>query len=32
MQTLDQCLQDLVAKRVITRETAREKAKMPENF
>jgi len=32
MQTLDQCLQDLVARRIITRETAREKAKMPENF
>ncbi|MCP5180874.1 MAG: type IV pilus twitching motility protein PilT [Pseudomonadales bacterium] len=32
MQTLDQCLQDLVAKRVITRETAREKAKNPELF
>jgi twitching motility protein PilT len=32
MQTLDQCLQGLVAKRVITRETAREKAKMPDNF
>ncbi len=32
MQTLDQCLQDLVAKRVITREVAREKAKVPDNF
>ncbi len=32
MQTLDQCLQELVQKRVITRETAREKAKMPESF
>ena len=32
MMTLDQCLQDLVAKRTITRETAREKAKMPEKF
>ncbi len=32
MQTLDQCLQDLVAKRTITRDTAREKAKMPEKF
>ncbi|MGE0625167.1 MAG: type IV pilus twitching motility protein PilT [Pseudomonadales bacterium] len=32
MQTLDQCLQDLVAKRVVTRETAREKAKIPDNF
>jgi twitching motility protein PilT len=32
MQTLDQCLEDLVAKRMITRDTAREKAKTPENF
>jgi len=32
MQTLDQCLQDLVQKRTITRDTAREKAKMPEAF
>ena len=32
MQTLDQCLQEMVQKRVITRETAREKAKMPESF
>ena len=32
MQTLDQCLENLVAKRVISREIAREKAKMPENF
>jgi twitching motility protein PilT len=32
MQTLDQRLEELVAKRTITRETAREKAKMPENF
>jgi twitching motility protein PilT len=32
MLTLDQCLQDLVARRTITRETAREKAKMPDNF
>ncbi|MCR9277984.1 MAG: type IV pilus twitching motility protein PilT [Pseudomonadaceae bacterium] len=32
MTTLDQSLQDLVAKRTITREVAREKAKMPENF
>jgi len=32
MVTLDQCLSDLVQKRVISRETAREKAKMPENF
>ena len=32
MNTLDQCLEDLVSKRTITRETAREKAKIPENF
>ena len=32
MQTLDQCLENLVAKRVISREIAREKAKMPEKF
>ena len=32
MQTMDQCLLDLVDKRVITREIAREKARMPENF
>src|SRR6056297_2871447 len=32
MQTMDQCLEDLVDKRVITREVAREKARMPENF
>jgi len=32
MVTLDQCLLDLVAKRTITRDTAREKAKMPEKF
>ncbi|MEM7078524.1 MAG: type IV pilus twitching motility protein PilT [Pseudomonadota bacterium] len=32
MQTLDQCLQDLVQKRTISRETAKEKAKIPENF
>ncbi|MEM7000548.1 MAG: type IV pilus twitching motility protein PilT [Pseudomonadota bacterium] len=32
MQTLDQCLSDLVEKRHISRETAREKAKTPENF
>ncbi len=32
MQTLDQCLQELVAKRIITREIAREKAKNPELF
>ncbi|MEM7098919.1 MAG: type IV pilus twitching motility protein PilT [Pseudomonadota bacterium] len=32
MQTLDQHLQELVEKRVISRDTAREKAKIPENF
>jgi twitching motility protein PilT len=32
MQTLDQCLQGLVQKGVISREGAREKAKIPDNF
>lgn len=32
MQTLDQCLEDLVSKRLITRDSAKEKAKVPENF
>jgi twitching motility protein PilT len=32
MQTLDQCLQNLLSKGTITRDTAREKAKIPENF
>ena len=32
MQTLDQCLEGLVEKRLIEREVAREKAKAPENF
>ena len=32
MQTLDQCLTNLVAKGVVTRDVAREKAKVPENF
>jgi twitching motility protein PilT len=32
MQTLDQCLHELVQKRTVTREVAREKAKLPENF
>ena len=32
MQTMDQCLQDLLKKRVISRDVAREKARMPENF
>ena len=32
MQTLDQCLQNLLSKGHITRDTAKEKAKIPENF
>lgn len=32
MQTMDQCLTDLVSKRLISREVAREKARFPENF
>ena len=32
MQTMDQCLGDLVARHVINRDVAREKAKLPENF
>ena len=32
MQTMDQCLADMVAKRLITREAAREKAKIADNF
>jgi twitching motility protein PilT len=32
MQTMDQCLEQMVGKRLITREVAREKARMPENF
>ncbi len=32
MQTLDQCLQNLLSKGLITREKAREKAKIPDNF
>jgi twitching motility protein PilT len=32
MQTLDMCLKDLVSKGLITRESAREKAKTPDNF
>ncbi len=32
MQTLDACLKNLVAKGLITRDSAREKAKTPENF
>jgi len=32
MQTMDQCLANLVNTRTISRDSAREKAKMPENF
>ena len=32
MQTLDQCLMGLLAKKTITRDVAQAKAKMPENF
>lgn len=32
MQTLDQCLQGLLEERIISREAARAKARMPENF
>ena len=32
MQTLDQCLKDLLAKGMISREEAKLKAKMPESF
>ncbi|MCV6613554.1 MAG: PilT/PilU family type 4a pilus ATPase, partial [Cellvibrionaceae bacterium] len=32
MQTMDQCLADLVDRRIISRDVAREKARMPENF
>ena len=32
MQTMDQCLMDLVDKRIITKDIAREKARSPENF
>lgn len=32
MQTMDQCLMDMVEKRLISRDAAKEKAKMPENF
>ena len=32
MQTMDQCLANLVSARSISRDAAREKAKMPENF
>jgi twitching motility protein PilT len=32
MQTLDQCLHNLVDKRLISPDVAREKAKMPDSF
>lgn len=32
MQTMDQCLSELIDKRLISREIAREKARFPENF
>jgi twitching motility protein PilT len=32
MQTLDQCLQNMVQRGLISREIAREKAKQPDNF
>ncbi|MCR8922460.1 type IV pilus twitching motility protein PilT [Dasania sp. GY-MA-18] len=32
MQTIDQCLADLIDKRLISRDVAREKARFPENF
>ena len=32
MQTLDACLKTLVAKGLVSRDSAREKAKSPENF
>jgi twitching motility protein PilT len=32
MQTMDQCLQNLVEKKLITLETAREKARQPESI
>jgi twitching motility protein PilT len=32
MQTLDACLKDLLGKGIIARESAREKAKTPDNF
>ena len=32
MQTMDQCLSDMVDKRIISKEAAKEKARMPENF
>ncbi len=32
MQTMDQCLQNLLAQKIISREAAKAKAKMPDNF
>jgi twitching motility protein PilT len=32
MQTMDQCLQELVNKRLVSREQARTKARFPEKF
>lgn len=32
MQTMDQCLAELIDKRLISRDVAREKARFPENF
>jgi twitching motility protein PilT len=32
MQTLDQCLTGMVKKGLVSREVARSKAKMPDNF
>lgn len=32
MQTMDQCLQKMVAQKIVPKEAAREKAKMPEDF
>ena len=32
MQTMDQCLLDMVNKRIVTREAAKLKARMPEKF
>ena len=32
MQTLDQCLKSLIERKLITKEQAREKAKIPDDF
>jgi twitching motility protein PilT len=32
MQTLDQCLEDMVGKNMVSRDVAREKASNPDNF